>query len=62
MTTGHPPELNALSTSIQRTLGIIFGEDTDDYRRFSPAADLQWSGPLSFVDDGPPTPLSDSFE
>jgi predicted nucleotide-binding protein len=60
MTTTHPPELSALSTSIQRTLGIIFGEDTADYRRFSPAANLQWSAPVFVVTRGTPQiPLSD---
>jgi predicted nucleotide-binding protein len=62
MTTGDPPELDALSTSIQRTLGVVFGEDTADYRRFFAAADLHATAPLIFVLDGPPTPLSKYIE
>jgi hypothetical protein len=58
MTVEYPPELKALSTSIQTTLARIFGEDTADYRLFSPAADLQWSSSIFFV-DARPTPLSE---
>ncbi len=47
MTAAHPPELKALSTSIQATLARIFGENTPDYRRFSPAADVDWFTPIS---------------
>jgi predicted nucleotide-binding protein len=59
MTVTHPHELKALSTSIQTTLGRIFGENTPDYQRFSPAADLQWAPIIGFVIRGTaPTPLS----
>jgi predicted nucleotide-binding protein len=34
----NPPELRALSTSIERTLAKIFGENTADYRRYASAA------------------------
>jgi len=64
MTEDRPVELKALSTSIQTTLGRIFGEGTADYRQFSPAADLQWNPGIGalYVGRGsgpPPTPLSD---
>src|SRR5262245_7043135 len=62
MTQNYPPELQALSTAIQTTLARVFGEDTADYRRFLPATDLQWSGPLFLVGGMPPPPPSEYIE
>jgi predicted nucleotide-binding protein len=42
MTTGHPPEIAALSAAIQGTLERLFGENTSEYKRFSPASILEW--------------------
>jgi len=52
-----PPELKALSTAVSRSLEKTFGEDTNDYKRFALAANLQWF-PGFFI-AGQHTPLSD---
>lgn len=58
MTETHPPELKAISTSIETTLGRIFGENTPDFRRFRLAASLQWAPVIGYVIRGTPsTPL-----
>jgi predicted nucleotide-binding protein len=59
MTATNPPELSALSTSIERTLGIIFGEYTADYHRFRLAANLQWHPNVMMMPGGRRPPLSD---
>ncbi len=58
----RPPQLEALSKSIDRTLRKVFGSNTSDYRAFKVAAELQWSPtyslsrnnkvPLSSYQDG----------
>lgn len=62
MKENHPPELDGIATAIQTTLARVFGEETADYQRFLPAADLQWSGPGFFIAGMPPTPLSEYIE
>lgn len=52
ISTAEPPELAALSTSIQRTLEKIFGSGTPDLERFSGASKLQWSASVYY--DGYP--------
>jgi predicted nucleotide-binding protein len=39
----NPPELNALSVSIERTIANVFGENTGDFNRFKGASDLKAS-------------------
>jgi predicted nucleotide-binding protein len=52
-----PPHLEALSTSISRSLEKTFGVNTSDYRRYSDAAELLWT-PIAYF-EGVETPLSD---
>ena len=53
----YPPELTALSTSIQRSVEKTFGEDTADCRRFSAASHLRHVPTTLLVNR--PTPLSE---
>jgi predicted nucleotide-binding protein len=55
MTQGYPPELTALSASIERALSKTFGKGTEDYNRFLPATKLAWT-PIAVSADRP-TPL-----
>jgi predicted nucleotide-binding protein len=52
MTAGYPPEIDALSISIQRVLEKLFGEKSTDFHRFSPASELKWS-PGLYTDNYP---------
>lgn len=56
MSVNHPPELDALGQSIDRSLSQIFGEDSSDYNRFSGAASLQYYQ-MFYTSDEPTTPL-----
>lgn len=55
-----PPELAALSAGILSSLAKTFGEDTAEYRRFAPAANLQWNP--AFAISGGPIPLQEYKE
>jgi len=59
MQVDHPPELAGIETAIQTTLARVFGDGTADYKRFLPAATIQWSGPVILFAGQPRTPLSD---
>ena len=50
MKTETPPEIAALETSVKRTIERIFGENTTDAQRYSPASDLQWTAGVYYGD------------